>query len=311
MKKLACIIVLLSSTSCFPLKKNTIDQIHEEKSINLVKSIDFLTEKWQLINLQKICYPSLFSHYVASAYSHKFQQHVILKISESDDEYIALDYLQGDGIIKLLDYNRQYHGLLLEYIPVQGTLYDFLLAHDDNKTIDQFMMLYKKIHDRHHDNPTPELATMHDYFACIYQQKIKKIPQTFIQQVQQMYEGNFKSHRFSDVLHADLHCANILRTQDTFVAIDPLVMIGPLEYEVAVFLVSPTNFLLEQPNLQVYLQNRLNRLSNELQLDKSRLKDCAFMRLMILAILCETQDKNDDWIEQCIQVADIVNQLDV
>jgi streptomycin 6-kinase len=301
MKKLHRIIVLLLSY-CL-----TINAMQD--AIILDTTIAFLSEKWGLSSLQPLTYSALFNNYIAKAYSSVYQNQVILKISESNEERYGLQCLQGDGIVKLLDYDDQYYALLLEYIPSNQSLIDYITTHDDDEIIDIFIDLFKKIH------ATPRIATaetMHiipDNFAIFSAYAYKKIPEYFVQKAIEIYEQSKILNDQKYLLHGDLHFRNILKYDDNFIAIDPWITIGPLEYEAASFLTSPTDFLLLQDCTQTTLQNRLNRLSDLLHLDQQKLKNCALLRLIFLACMCEVKHKNDDWIEQFIQVAEIIDQL--
>ena len=270
----------------------------------------YLVEKWQLSDLDQISYPSVFNNYIAYAYSNVYQQDVILKICESNDECKALQYLQGNGIVKLLDYDHEYYALLLEFIPCQGTLADFFLEQDDDVVINAFVDLFKKIHSSPKDLIHANWNTLQNDFAVLTSFTFTKIPANLLQKAIQISYQLSISNEPQYLLHCDLHCRNILQCKDSFIAIDPWSSVGPLEYEAASFLTSPTDLLLLRDDIKEVLQNRLNKLSDLLHLNKQQLKDYSFMRVMLLACLCESRNKNDDWIEQFIQVAKIIDQLD-
>ncbi|MDP3787882.1 MAG: aminoglycoside phosphotransferase family protein [Candidatus Chromulinivorax sp.] len=283
-----------------------------EQAPNYDIAITYLSEKWQLNNLQPFVYEFVFDHYVARAYSHLYQQDVVIKINESNDEAQALQHLQNDGMVKLLDYDDKYFALLLQYIPAQGNLTDFIVAgNDDDLVIDIFIDLFKKIHCSSQQFIKADFATLQDRFAILWSYNFTKIPEHVLQKAMRLYDELFSSDEPYYLLHCDLHCQNILQYQDSFIVIDPWPAMGPLEYEVAPFLVSPTNVLLSHNNVKDILQHRLNRLSDLLHFNKKQLKNWSFMRLILLACTCEMKNKNDDWIYDFIQVAHIIEQLEV
>ncbi len=213
-------------------------------------------------------------------------------------------------MVKLLSYDHENCALLLQYIPSQVSLIDFLSTENDDWIINAFVSLFKKIHTFPKNVIIDDFKTSQDHFTLLRSYNFIKIPQNLLEKALQISDQLDTLNEPQYLLHCDLHCRNILKFEDSFIAIDPLAVIGPLEYEAASFVSSPTDFLLSQNNIEEILQNRLNKLSELLNLNKKILKKYAFMRVLFLACLCETKDKNDDWIDQFIQVAEIIDQLD-
>ena len=273
------------------------------------EAIRYLSEKWQLTHLEQITYPSVFNNYIARAYSETYKHDVIIKIGESNHECKALQYLQGDGMVHILNYDHEYCALLLEYIPSQGTLADFSLLENDDTVINAFINLFKKIHRTPRNSCSAHFKSIYNELSLLHSREFTKIPEILLKKARQICEKLFISDEPHYLLHCDLHCRNILQHEDSFIAIDPWASMGPLEYEAASFLTSPTDLLLAQNNVHEILQNRLNRLSTLLHLNKKLLKECSFIRLILLACLCESRNKNDDWINEFIQVAEIIDQL--
>lgn len=290
--------------------ENNLQNTHSSDS-HYTQAISYLSEKWQLNDLEQIIYLCLFNNYIGVAYSSLYQQQVVLKICETyQDESQALQLLQSEGIVKLLDHDHKYNALLLEYITPQGEFEHFITKHDDTWIMDQFIELFKKIH------ATPKIVDSYsfkhvtDHFSIIKDHTFTKVPQQFIEKAICIYNELKEANSPAYLLHFDLHFNNILRNGDTFIAIDPWAAIGPLEAEVAVFLVSPADFILAQNDPQGIFQNRLNRLSDILHLNKQLLQKCAFMRVILIACQCELNNKSEDWIAERLQVAEFIMKLD-
>lgn len=291
---------------------DTPDSSCDKLSIGLENSLTYLTKKWQLHGLAPISYPSVFNNYIAHAYSELYQQDIIIKIGQSNDECKALEYFQGNGMVELLDYDLEHFALLLQYIPSNITLADYLcITQDDNLAISAFVDVFKRIHASPKHLTVAHYAKLEDELFLLHSYNFTKIPAHLLQKACNLYGQLFRSDTPEYLLHGDLHCRNILQNDNEFIAIDPWASVGPLTYEAASFLTSPTDFLLLHDTIQDILQNRLNRLSDELQLDKQQLRDFSFIRLIYLACICETKNRNDDWIEQFIQVAQVVNRLNI
>lgn len=81
---------------------------------------DFFCNRWQLTNLHILSMSACTGNYVAKAFSAHYKTNVVLKIATNPTVFIqeqkALIYFNGNGCVKLLDYDLEKLGLLLEYI---------------------------------------------------------------------------------------------------------------------------------------------------------------------------------------------------
>ena len=76
------------------------------------------------------------------------------------------------------------------------------------------------------------------------------------------------------LLHGDLHHHNILRSGDTWLAIDPKGVVGDPGYEVGASFYNPMPRILEMPNLNLeqMLARRVAQLSEELGMERARIR---------------------------------------
>lgn len=87
------------------------------------------------------------------------------------------------------------------------------------------------------------------------------------------------------LLHGDLHHRNILSAErDPWLAIDPKGVIGEPAFEVGAWLRNPVPELFETDDLSALLGARLDRISAETGLDRSRIRDWGCVGTVLSAI---------------------------
>ncbi|HEY3992866.1 MAG TPA: aminoglycoside phosphotransferase family protein [Ktedonobacteraceae bacterium] len=74
------------------------------------------------------------------------------------------------------------------------------------------------------------------------------------------------------LLHGDLQHHNILRSGETWLAIDPKGVVGDPGYEVGASFYNPMPLILEVPNLEQMLAWRVAQLSEELGMERARIR---------------------------------------
>ena len=74
------------------------------------------------------------------------------------------------------------------------------------------------------------------------------------------------------LLHGDLHYHNVLRSGQTWKAIDPKGVVGDPGYEVGASFYNPMPRILEVPNLEQILARRVAQLSEELGMERARIR---------------------------------------
>lgn len=74
------------------------------------------------------------------------------------------------------------------------------------------------------------------------------------------------------LLHGDLQHYNILQAQDTWLAIDPKGVVGDPGYEVGASFFNPLPRILLVPNLEQMLARRVAQLSEELGMERARIR---------------------------------------
>lgn len=276
------------------------------------KDIEFLIEKlcnkWQLANIRPLVQTSLTNNYVAVAYSAIYNCDVVLKILIADThERQALELFNGNGCVKLLDYDDEQKGLLLEYI-TPGISLKTLFPVDDIKALEVTAQVIKKLQENNPITRASGFKTVNQWLDLLSKSKSKKIPAFLLHRAIKLSNELLSSKQESYLLHGDLHHENILRSCDGWIAIDPKGVIGPLEYEVGRFIMNPIPDLLKQQNAKEIIQTRVDKFSEIFDFEKQRLIDWVFVQAVLSA--CWVKEGGDDeFFEYFVKFARLV--LDV
>ncbi|MCX6991047.1 MAG: hypothetical protein NTX49_08320 [Chlamydiae bacterium] len=95
------------------------------------------------------------------------------------------------------------------------------------------------------------------------------------------------------LLHGDLHHENILESHRGWVCLDPKGVIGPLEFETAIYLLNPLD---QKPSLDSFF-NKVADLQRDLGADPTLMKGYAFLRSLLGAIwAAEDQKPTEPWL---------------
>ena len=86
------------------------------------------------------------------------------------------------------------------------------------------------------------------------------------------------------MLHGDLHHFNILSAErELWLAIDPKGVVGEPAYEVGAYMRNPWPQLLSQPGVSTIMSRRLDVFSEELGIERQRLRGWAFAQAVLSA----------------------------
>ncbi len=130
-------------------------------------------------------------------------------------------------------------------------------------------------------------------------------PPGMVDQAEGVYFDLLRSMDEPVVLHGDLHHWNILSSaRDGWLAIDPKGLVGEREYEIGAWMRNPFPGLLSWSRPVQRLQQRLDLISDELDLDRTRLKRWSFAQA-VLSAWWSIEDREPHW-DQSIAVASLL-----
>ena len=269
----------------------------------------YLSKKWQLSDIRPLVKLPPVNNYVARAHSAQYKADVVLKILIADThEPEALElFKKNSSCVKLLDYDRDHRGLLLEYIQPGISLKTLFPAHD-TQAIEITAEIIKKLHRKNLVSQAKGLKTVNQWLELLNYFQSKKISQCLLEKARLLAQKLLSTEQELYLLHGDLHHENILQDHQEWIAIDPKGVIGPLEYEVGRFIMNPIPDLLEQQNAQEIIKIRIDKFSEIFGFDKQRLIDWTFVQAVLSACWTE-QGGSEDFFNYFVKFAQVIECL--
>ncbi|MFN8769599.1 MAG: aminoglycoside phosphotransferase family protein [Neisseriaceae bacterium] len=262
--------------------------------------------KWQLEDIQPA--NNLSYNYIIYGYSKLYHTQIVLKIicdnSEFNQEKMCLLDFQGYGINKLLDYDARYNILFLEKIG-DGTTLKSLFPSNENSAIEIVARIIKKLNETKKEFNQINYPTVLEWAGKIIKQcNFGQIDVEFIklghQLVDELLCKNNNIYESEHLLHGDLHHENILYSNSgDWISIDPKGVVGNIAYETGAFMRNPVPELLQHPNLEGLLMNRISKFSVLLELDKQLLIKYSYLCTLLATIsnLVDNGNRWQDWIQ--------------
>lgn len=209
-----------------------------------------------------------------------------------DNEVDALSQMQGDGIVKLIEYDRKQGILLLEECRPGNTL-----ATVDNDSDATYIAadIIKKIQKPASDEI--KFPTTYDWFSRLDDEI--NLPSVFsnkyLDKARSIASELHSRPGMQVLLHGDLHHFNIVSAErQLWLAIDPKAVIGPAEYECGAFLRNPVPQIAASLNLNQILANRIDIFAETLGFDRRIILGWGYAQAILACVWCINM-KSDDW----------------
>jgi streptomycin 6-kinase len=134
------------------------------------------------------------------------------------------------------------------------------------------------------------------------------LPEEHVQRAGLRAEQLLKDNQEQFLLHGDLHHMNILQGESgSWLAIDPKGVIGEGAFEVGPLLYNPVPALLGIPGVDNIIQKRLDIVSENTGLNRTRIKDWCYVRA-ILSAIWDIEDGGNNW-DFWIKIADLIAKI--
>ena len=272
---------------------------------NLPNTIEILADRWNLSNLVPV--DNMTFNYVAKAI-YNSNQPVVLKIGFDtnviSDEKRALIYFDGNASIRLIDYNEKYNALLLQQA-IPGTTLKSLYPANDKFVIDCYVDTVQKLLDKPLNNKNG-FRHISDWLKILDGFKSDKLPEYLLKKAIHLKNILLASIKTEILLHGDLHQDNILKNNDTWLAIDPKGIIGEPEFEVAAFDFIHGTELTNNLEAKKLFLDRINILAKRSNLSAERIRNWTLVRL-ILSATWHIEDNGDPGL--AVELAEILDKM--
>jgi streptomycin 6-kinase len=231
-------------------------------------------------------FPSIEFNYVARATDFRGMPAVLkiappLNDSEIFPEAKFLRTAKGGGAVRLLAEDRQSRAILIERAEPGAGLVD-VFANEPMKAIDPAIKVLKLITMEPPDDNT-DVIKLDDWFDGLGRYPETAFPIRYGEMALQIYEDLARGQA-SQYLHGDFHPANIVSAErEPFLAIDPKGIVGPVGYDIAVFL---NNFHWWQeilPDMRERLDIAVGKFANAFGISTKDLRRWAFAQVVLSA----------------------------
>ncbi|MBB4826155.1 streptomycin 6-kinase [Sporosarcina luteola] len=219
------------------------------------------------------------------------------------NEMDTVGQYDGNGCAKLVKADREAGVMLLERV-LPGTMLSE--REDEEAVIRIFLTTWKAIR---RELPTDrKIPMITDWAVSLTQyaagQSNPAIPRDFIEKAEGYIKRSMDHPQHHALLHGDLHHENILYSEERgWLAIDPKGVGGDPCFDLVSFMI---NHVMNKPDPRAVLTYRVNRISEELELDKIRLLKAAVGLSTLYA--CWALEDQSDW-QDTYQCAIWFNEL--
>jgi streptomycin 6-kinase len=195
-------------------------------------------------------------------------------------EAAYLGTLDGNGAVKLLEFDRERQALLLERV-VPGANLKQVCKKNEADAITIAVRVLKGLLQ-----PVPEAAEefirLDDWFDGLNRAKGTKFPQDYAETAISFYEELSKDGENIFLLHGDVHHDNILSaTREPFLVIDPKGIIGHVGYDIGVFLNTHHDWLEWNTRLEGKMDRAIAEFAAGFDLAESAIRKWAFCQMVL------------------------------
>ena len=243
-----------------------------------------LAQQWGLSDLTPI--ENLSYNYILSGF--QGTRPIVVKISfdpqESEKEFRTLRALKSPCVVQVLAHDSERSALLLERAVPGDTLWSFFPDRDVEATdivcelIQQLpqppTFEHTALESKGDDNDTRIIDMDWD------------IPHQYLQKARTLKTQLLATTPQTILLHGDLHGGNIIKHQNRWIIIDPIIRLGEQATEIATFIIDPHEKLLPRPDAQMIMKRRILTAAQKLHLDPERIQRWCFVLVIISWAWC-------------------------
>jgi streptomycin 6-kinase len=257
-------------------------------------------------------FPELSFNYVAPALRADGTS-AVLKLSFPEDpgfekEAEALRVFSGRGAARLLELDRDRGVMLLERLD-PGVPLTAVRDNEEATTIAANVLrrLWRPVPQDHPFPLVSDWARGFDRLRRSFGGGTGPMPAALVEEAEGLFAELLASQGEPVLLHGDLHHHNVLTAQrEPWLAIDPKGVVGEPAYDTAALLHNPVE-LLERPRPGKVLERRIALLSEELGLDRERVRGWGVAQA-VLAAYWGLEDSGSVW-EEALVFAELLSAI--
>lgn len=291
-------------------RQNIIDS-HSERGERWLKDLPRLiaeiAQNWSLA-VEKP-FPNLSYHFVAPCVCEDGAA-AVLKVGFNEPDSIVfgeakmLELLNGNGAVRLLQFDENNCALLLERLMPGEDLTGLCKINDERATLIAIDVMKKIRRVSFENNDFPSLEKWTSSFR---QAENTGFSQRHFENGQKFFDELINSSE-KRLLHGDLHHQNILSAErEAFLAIDPKGIIGDIGFEISTFLNNPRSWVLKHPNRREILKKRVEMFARSFEIEPNNLRKWAYAEA-VLSAWWTFEDNGAGW-EKWLACADVWEEI--
>jgi streptomycin 6-kinase len=267
-------------------------------------------ERWSLE--VKPPFPELSFNYVASALRADSVV-AVLKLSFPGDtgferEAEALRLFEGRGAARLFELDLERGAMLLERLESGVPL---TTVEDDEEATSiaagVLRRLWRPAPQNHPFLSVSDRARGFERLRRNFGGETGPMPAALVEEAEALFAELLASQDEPALLHGDLHHQNVLAAQrEPWLAIDPKGVVGEPAYDTAALLHNPVE-ILKAPRPAKLLRRRIDLLSDELELDRTRIRGWGIAGA-VLAAYWGLEDSGHVW-EEALAFARLLSEI--
>jgi len=229
-------------------------------------------------------FPAIEFNFVAPAVRNDDEQ-VVIKIAplenhEARGEAKYLRTLNGDGAVKLLAEDSSTQSILIERALPGDNLAEIFEGNEES-AIDPAIGILKRVLRPSPDDMT-DVLHLDDWFNGLRRYASTDFPVDYAKEALDLYDHVLTQDRTLFYLHGDYHPANIVSAaRSPFLAIDPKGIVGPVGYDIAVFLNNYHWWQETRADIRERLDAAVQRFSEAFDLGATELRQWAFAQMVL------------------------------
>jgi streptomycin 6-kinase len=290
-----------------------VKKVSAEVVEGLPELLEELSNRWRLTRIGEP-FPATSSSFVAPVVG-PGDRHFVLKISPRLEsiarEGHALACWRGRGAVRLIEIDASRGALLLDHVMTGDRLATVVASGDRRAThvaSGVIRALQSGAAGRHAGLPTIERTWLDHLHSPAIAGGSKALQEACAEA--RSLAGtllNLSGERV--VLHGDLHHDNILKADDSWVAIDPHGTIGPPEAEASALLRNPRSFVLARRDPCELMRQRIDALAVDLAWDPSRIAAWGWVGAVVAAAWSFEDDEGEEEVNRWLACASTLKSV--
>jgi len=214
-------------------------------------------------------------------------EHAVIKVAppfetnEIVGEAAFLRHRRGSGAAELLKEDVERRAILLERV-FPGKNLSELFTGNEPASIQPAINVLESIQGPPPLDQTP--TSLDDWFAGLRRYSSTEFPAEYAEKALTFYETHSRDRARTVYLHGDYHPGNVVNAmRSPYLAIDPKGVVGPIGYDIAVFLNNFHWWQEKRPDIRERIAPAIEQFSKAFDMDPLEVRQWAYAQMVLSA----------------------------